>query len=386
MGIPRRDGGGGTFQVNIRPLVKTCPDESGIGELDLPDGSRVVMTGLHLWPNQDRGLVAALRQYLVDKRPDLVILLGGILNEEAFKQVADSTDRMRKMIASRQAPEITRIRNEHEGLEDRFLALAAEGGKYIADFAEASSGHVIYIPSVPSATGQLPNELGLIDFVLAQKEKLDKWAEKHPDEAVEGPPIPVNYADFLGLADNPNVTVMPFGSALRINGNQLVMVGDFRRRNPGSASQEAQRIHQENVWQSFDGKVASSWWTTPVDSLAESRRNWWQAHEIGNMYDLKQLGFLRKYDLRGKGIWVGTVVGGKLFGTSMPALRGKDGRRSFVIDGVPYDEEQPYKAANTFKVTLPARQTPAQSSASPSKAKATTARKRTSRNGTTRGK
>jgi len=338
MGIPRRDGGGGSFQVNIRPLVKSSPEEQGFLDLSFVPGTRIVVTGLQLWPNHDQGLHAALRKFLVSTRPAVTILLGNVLNEEAFKQVADSQDRMRKMIASNEVPVVRAIRREYEGYEDRFIALAKAGGEFIADFAKASGGHVFYIPSL-QASGQLPNEMGMFDFVLTQKEKLDKYAERHPDEAVEGPPIPTDFAEFTGLKGHEQVTVLPFGAAIRVNEGLVFQAADYKRRQPASASQEDVLHTTESTVRLGDGKVSSVWWTTPKHSLGGAHRRWWQAHEVGNMFDLKQLGFLRNYDRRAKGFWTGTVVGDEVQGTSVTFARGKDGRRGFVVDGVPYDED-----------------------------------------------
>jgi hypothetical protein len=350
MGIPRRDGGGGSFQVNIRPLVKSSPEEQGIADLRLPTGTRLNVTGLWLYPNHDRGLHAAYRKFLVNTRPEVTIVLGNALNEEAFKQVADSQDRMRKLIAPNEVPELRKIRKDHEGLEDKFLALAQLGGEFIADFAEASGGHVFYIPAL-QASGQMPNEMGLFDFVLSQKEKADSYADRHPEEAIEGPPIPTDFAKFIGLHGHEHVTVMPFGSALRINDNLRFIGADYKRRQPAAASYTDVEHSLESTVRLGDGKVASIWWSTPKHSLGGSHRRWWQAHEVGNMFDLKQLGFLRNYDRRGKGFWSGTVVGDKIFGTAVPVLYGLDKRRGFVLDGVAYDEDTPSAPARKFSLT-----------------------------------
>lgn len=350
MGIPLRNGGGGSFSVSITPLVKTCAEEAGIYDLDLPDGTRVVALAHAFWPSHDRPLVAAVQKYLREKRPELVILLGGMLHEEAFKQIVDGQDEVKQILHTSTIAEIAKVREEHEGMEERFLALAKMGGEFIASFAEASGGKVIYIPSV---TGIMPNEIDIMRFVLTQKERADKWAEKHPDEAVVGQDIPREFAEFLGLSDNPNVTVLPFGSALRINGDTRFHVGDFRRRHPGSAAIVDSEQFGENVVRSFDGKVASAWWTTPIHSLGESHRRWWQAHEVGNLFDLKaQLGYLRNYDRRAKGIWTGTVMGGTLFSASSMILHGVDGRRSLFVEDEVYEEDEASPRARIVKLDL----------------------------------
>lgn len=353
MGIPLRNGGGGTFQVSIRPLVKTCPEEAGIGELNVPNGTRIVALGQAFWPSHDRTLVELVHKFLRNYRPEVVVLLGGMLHEEAFKQIVEDQDDVAKLICTSRIPEIDKVRRDNEGMEERFLALAEMGGEFIASFAESSGGHVFYIPSV---TGMLPNEIDIMRFVLTQKERADKWADKHPEEAVVGPDIPKDFAEFLGLADNPNVTVLPFGAALRVNGRNRFLVGDFRRRQPGSASAVDVEQTGENIVRSFDGKSASAWWTTPTHSLAASVRKYWEAHEVGHLFDIKEhLGYVRKYDKRAPGVFVGTVYGKTMFATSAVFLHGVDGRRSLVVDDVAYDEGKATPRAKIISVAIPER-------------------------------
>jgi hypothetical protein len=353
MGIPLRNGGGGSFQVSIRPLVKTCPEEAGIGELTLPNGTRIVAIGQAFWPSHDRTLVDAVHKFLRTYRPEVVVLLGGMLHEEAFKQAVEDQDDVAKLICTSRIAEIDKVRAEHEGMEERFLALAAMGGDFIASFAESSGGHVFYIPSV---TGMLPNEIDIMRFVLTQKDRADAWADKHPEEAVAGPDIPKDFAEFLGLADNPNVTVMPFGSALRVNKKNRFLVGDFRRRQPGTAAAADVEQTSENVIRSFDGKVSSAWWTTPTHSLAFSHRKYWEGHEVGHLFDIKNhLGYLRKYDKRAQGIWCGTIWGKSLFASSVAVLHGVDGRRSILVDDVAYDEAEATPRAKVMELSIPER-------------------------------
>lgn len=358
MGLTLRNGGQGSFQVSIRPLVKTCPEENGLYKLEnLPDGTKIMAIGHAFWPSHDRGVVEIVKKAIADQRPDVLIMLGGMVHEEAFKQVVDEQDEVKRLICSALLPEIAEVREEHEGLEERFLALAKKAGEFIASFAEAGAGHVIYIPSV---TGVMPNEIDILRFVSEQKRKADKWAEarakKNPQEAPEpSPEIPEAWSEFIGLKDHPNVTVLPFGAALRIAKTRF-MIGDHKRRHPGTASQVDAEQFGEDVVRSFDGKVSSAWWTTPKHSLGVPVRRYWQAHEIGNLFDLtKQLGYLRNYDRRAKGIWAGTVVGDQLFGASVMVLHGRDKRRSIFLDGNIYEEDTATPRANFQTLTLPSR-------------------------------
>ena len=352
MGRPLRNGGA-SFQVAIRPLVKTCPEETGINRLALPNGTKILSVAHAYFPSHDRELHTGLRKLLKGEKPEVTILQGGMIHEEAFKAVVDDQDVVTKLTKAHVPAEITEIMAKHEGIEKRFLALGALCGKYIAQYAQDSGGHVYYIPSV---TGMLPNEVDIMRFVLEQKERLDKWADRNPDEAVHGPDIPQDLAEFLGLKGNPNVTVLPFGSALVVNEDTMFLIGDFRRRNPGTASlTEAANHINYNIVRSFDGKVSSSWITMPGHTFPEPQRRHRHMHEVGNLFDLsKGLGYLRNYDLRAKGIFYGEVHGGKVFGWSIPALKGVDGKRAFVVNGRMYEEDAVNEGMKNIALPTPA--------------------------------
>jgi hypothetical protein len=344
--------GGNDFKVSIRPLVKTCPEETGFNRLTLPNGTKILSLAHMYFPSHDRELHTALKKMRKGERPEIIIIQGGGIHEEAFKAVVDDEDVVTKLTKAHVPAEITEIMEKHDVIEKRFLALGKLCGKYIAEFAEYGA-HVYYIPSV---TGMLPNEVDIMRFVLEQKERLDAWADRHPDEAVYGPEIPHDFAEFLGLKGNPNVTVLPFGSALVVNEDTMFMIGDFRRRNPGTAAlSEAANYLDYNIVRSFDGKVHSSWITMPGHTFPEPVRRHRHMHEVGNLFDLsKGLGYLRNYDLRGKGIWYGEVHGGKIFGWSIPALEGKDGKRAFMVHGRVYEEDAVNAGVRSIELPTPA--------------------------------
>lgn len=377
MGRPLRNGGN-SFQVAIRPLVKTCPEETGINRLSLPDGTKILVLAHAYFPSHDRELHTAVLKLLKAERPELTILLGGMIHEEAFKAVVDDEDVVTKLTKAFVPPEIEAIMEKHEGIEKRFLALAAAGGKFISEYAAASGGHVYYIPSV---TGMLPNEVDIMRFVLEQKERLDAWADKHPDEAKKGPDIPKELDEFLGLKGNPNITVLPFGSALVVNDNSIFVIGDFRRRNPLTAAktEQANHIDMDVVVRSFDGKVSSAWETLPLHTMPEATRRFKSMHEVGNLFDLsKGLGYLRNYDLRGKGLVYGEIRGGRFHGWSIPALAGKDGHRAFAVYNRIYREDAINAGMRNIALPTPAsvRKTDSKKKEAPKTAKRSTGKKK----------
>lgn len=354
MGRPRRSGAQSSFSVSIRPQVKTCPEEVGIFKVKLGDGTKVVVIGHTYWPSHDHSLVETLKKFLADYRPDVIIFLGGAIHEEAFKAVVNEDSDLTTKLLGTQAPaELTEVMEQFEGLEERFLELARRGGRFIAEFAEVCGAHLYYIPS---ATGSMPNEIDIHRFVHEQKERADAWVDRHPDEAKKGPPIPLSFGEFLGLHKHPQITVLPFGSAVMVNEDTLFKVGDFKRRHPGSGAKVEWEQTSLNVIRSHPGMVSSAWQTTPVHTLPDSVRDFWQFHEVGNLFAIrKQLGYMRTYDRRCKGFWVGQFQGGSLFGWSIPFAPGKDGRRCFVVDGNGYVEETVNPSANFVELPSPPR-------------------------------
>lgn len=346
--------GGNSFQVAIRPLVKTCAHETGFNRLSLPDGTKILVLAHAYFPSHDRELHTAVLKLLKAEKPEVTILLGGMIHEEAFKAVVDDEDVVTKLTKAYVPPEIEAIMEKTHCIEERFLALAAAGGKFISEYAKASGGHVYYIPSV---TGMLPNEVDIMRFVLEQKERLDAWADRHPDEAVKGPDIPNDFAELIGVKSNPNITVLPFGSALVVNDKSLFVVGDFRRRNPLTASktEAANNIDMDVVVRSFDGKVSSAWETLPLHTRPEAKRRYKSQHEVGNLFDLsKGLGYLRNYDLRAKGVVYGEMRGGRFHGWAIPALAGDDGRRAFTVYNRIYDEDAVNPGMRNIELPTPA--------------------------------
>lgn len=353
MGRPRRSGAQSSFSVAIRPQVKTCPEEVGIFKLNLADGTKLVVIGHTYWPSHDHSLVETLKKYLAKARPDVIIFLGGAIHEEAFKAVVDDDDLTTKLIGAEVPAELEEVMKAHEGMEERFLELARRGGRFIAQFAEVSGAHLYY---VPSATGSMPNEIDIHRFVHEQKDRADAWVDRHPDEGKKGPPIPLSFGEFLGLDKHPQVTVLPFGAAVMVNGKTIFKIGDFKRRHPGSAAKVDWEQTSLNVVRSHPGMVSSAWMTTPVHTLPSSVRDFWQFHEVGNLFDItKQLGYLRTYDRRCKGFWVGSLAGDALFGWSIPFQPGKDGRRCFVVDGEGFVEDKVTVTAKIVELPTPPR-------------------------------
>jgi hypothetical protein len=341
--------------VVVKEDPKTSLAEAGIYSLSLADGGRVVAIGHTYFPNHDRSLHEVVLRYLRDTRPQLVILLGGIIDEEPFRSLAEEEDNYLHDIPD--APELAEARKQ-EGFEAKVLTLGKFCGSYIKTFAEASGGKVVYIPSATHLS--MPNEVRLMDFIQRRKKVLDAWTENHPDatELPSNPDIelPRKLSKLFGIDGLPNVDVLRYGSSVKVNGKTLFMIGDFRRRHPGDASKVEweQRGKAMDIVRSFDGKLASSWMTTPKHTLPGLVLNFHEFHEVGYLWDPTRMGHLRDYDRRAPGFWSGVIVHGELFGHAVVIVRGDDGRRSFVVDGAAYTEAKPSALPNGRELTLTA--------------------------------
>ena len=78
--------------VVVKEDPKTSLKEAGINTLTLPNGSRVVALGHLYFPHHDRSMVEVVLEYLRATKPAVVFLLGGIVDEEAFKEFGEDQD------------------------------------------------------------------------------------------------------------------------------------------------------------------------------------------------------------------------------------------------------------------------------------------------------
>ncbi len=341
-------------RVVVKEDPKTSLHEAGIYKMTLKDGMRVVALAHMYFPHHDRSMLEQVLQYLRDNKPELVILLGGIVDEEAFK--AFNEDEENYLHDYPHAPEVEEAM-EAGGFEEQVLKMGELCGKFIERFQEASGGKVVYIPSATHLS--MPNEIRLMEWIQATKRNLDNWSSSHP-KAKEYPSdpsisLPKKLEVLFNLHRNPNIEILRYGAAVLINQKTLFMIGDFRRRHGADASaiEWEQRLY--NIVRSFDGKVASAWRTSSDHTLPGLSLKYQEFHEIGYMWDPARMGHLRDYDRRACGFYQGLMADGELFGVSIPVLRGNDERRSFVVDGVAYTEAEPGCLPNGHEISLEPR-------------------------------
>jgi hypothetical protein len=160
---------------------------------------------------------------------------------------------------------------------------------------------------------------------------------------------------LFNLHRNPQIHVLRYGSAVLLNDKTLFMIGDFRRRHGADSSAVEWEQRGYNIVRSFDGKVGSAWRTSANHTLPGLQLNFQEFHEIGYLWDPARMGHLRDYDRRACGFFTGVIEHDELFGQAVPVIRGNDGRRTFVVDAVPYTEDEPGCLPNGHEISLEPR-------------------------------
>lgn len=333
--------------VVVKEDPKTSLAEAGINKLSLPDGTRVTAIGHLYYPNHDRNMVDQVLKFIGDTK-SVVIGLGGLIDEEAFKAIGE--DESNFLHDYPDAPEIRKAM-ESGGFEDQILALGESCGQFIERLHKAAGTKVFYVPSATHLS--MGNEVRLLEWIEQVKRHRDARSareiskamakdEDFPTDLPSDPTrsLPRKLDELLGLENHPMIQVLRFGSAILVNGKYLFMIGDFRRRHPGDAALIEWEQRGKKIIRSFDGKVASGWFTNSGDSIPSPKLEYGEAHEVGHLWNPVRMGHFRDYDRRASGFWTGIVINGELFGQSVPIIRGQDGRRSFVVDGNVYTEDK----------------------------------------------
>jgi hypothetical protein len=364
----------GVLKVNVKQNDRTSLKEAGIFDVDLPDGSWIVVTGGHQFPHHDRALCdgqaegeGILYRVIKDLQPRLILGLGQMIHDDAFRVFAPHKG-LKRLGVHKHAltPEVQAVLDEYEAFDERVMALMRMGGQYLTKYAEVGNSHLIYIPSLNHPRS---NEWDLLDFIAHTKERIEEWMlrdlgkKKGDDEGAEMiaelptldlPCRPEDFPELLGVEGDKRITVMGFGSAVRINGHTLGMVGDFRRRNPVTAAFEECKKRNMSILRGYDSKLSDGWLTLAEHSLPYTRRSL-QYHEIPGLWDDELVGEMGDYDHRAKGFFVGKIVRGQIHGCNFEVQRGTDGRRCMVVHGKGYTEAAPAGFGKQGIITLPPR-------------------------------
>jgi len=332
-------------QVTVKEIPRTSLMEAGIFRLTLKDGSKVVALANARWPHHDRSLDTMFKQFIADYQPDVVVLLGSMLDHEAFKSLTE--DERNYLHKHPDTAEVS-IARDAGNFDDQVKSLREQAGAYIASFAIGKT-KVFFIPGVST-------EYKIMEWVQQEKGFRDNWAANHP-EAADMPSdpdrmIPNQFDKFLYLNKNTRVKVLPYEAALLVNDHTLYMIGDFKRRHPGDAVYVEWEQRQYSLVRSFDGKLSSAWHTLVEHTQPTLLKTYHETHEVGYFWDDLLNGHLRDYDRRAQGLFYGEYHLGELFAETAFVMRGTDNRRSFVINGKPYTEEAAGGLSNGGEVDL----------------------------------
>ncbi|MBY0359492.1 MAG: hypothetical protein K2W82_15925 [Candidatus Obscuribacterales bacterium] len=358
MGKTFAGGGSGTVAVNVRPTVKTTDDEAGKFQFNLPDGTEIVNLAHILYPCHDRSFLDTVLRYLEAPRKHKIVLVlsGGLYNEEALKWVADDDGKATRLAKINLPPEIEQIKEEYASVERRFLAVARLAGRYAMQFANACDQTYV-LPSVSGGAAGVPTDYGGHLYAIEWQEKQHKHADRHPGEIKKGKVFPTDFGEFVQLEGKRNVMPLAYGQTLTFNDDLKFKNADFERRHPGTAAwvDVTEGSGEKISLVRSDGLLSSSWKTTPVGTYPSVDRTYSQAHQPGHCFDLSQgLGHLKTYKRRAKGFWHGVVVNGRISGAGVPLQTGADGRRSFSIWGVPYTEKTANACSKVIRKGTPA--------------------------------
>src|SRR5580700_10211998 len=132
-------------RVVVKEDAKTNMRAAKIHPLQLANGQKIVALGHLFYPYHDRSLFETVLQYLEEVKPDVVILLGGIVAEDAFKSLWDVEDNY-----LHDYPEVAEVEEARDagGFEARVRALAARCRTDLFERIQKATGKlVIWDPS-----------------------------------------------------------------------------------------------------------------------------------------------------------------------------------------------------------------------------------------------
>ena len=332
-------------KVVVKEIPRTSLAEAGIYRLSLPDGAKVVALANALWPHHDRNLDKMYKDFIADYQPDVVVLLGQMLDHEAFRAL---TEDERNYLHKQTDTDEVSIAREAGAFEDMVKSMREQAGRYIESFAIGKT-KVFYVPGVRT-------EHKIVEYVQQEKDFRDNWTTNHP-EAADFPSdpdrkIPGEFDKFLCLNKSKRVRVLPYEAALLINEHTLYMIGDFKRRHPGDAVYVEWEQRHYSLVRSFDGKLSSAWHTSVEHTQPTLLKNYHETHEVGYFWDDLKNGHLRDYDRRAQGFFYGEYHLGELFAETAFVMRGTGGLRSFVVGGKAYTEETAGGLDNGGELTL----------------------------------
>lgn len=342
------------LNITVPNKHRTSIREAGEYLLEIPDGFKIACFGHFYFPDHDRKLFSdIIFPFLEWYRPQLIVILGGAIHDEAYQLLAPKDLRHMVIKEHTLAPEVAAARLSAEVYEERVRLFSQSARQFIQSFSQyAGDAQVVY---VPSSSPTLPNESEIMTLLYYTQERLAKWRQTNPDRAPREEDIPdlqlpgsngvssdmhAGFVRLLGLTESENITVLPFGSAVILRSQATEMrfeVGNTRLQNPLSAAYKAMYKNDSSTVRSFDGKQSNGWMTQQSGKIVGARRHL-SFCEVPNLMDSERMGYLGDKERWSKGFYAAHVEQGMFHGASFPIIRGSDGRRAVVTFGHGFSE------------------------------------------------
>jgi hypothetical protein len=355
--------------ITVKEHAVQSVKEAGLFQIAVPDGTRAVFIANAGFPHFDKGFRDVQLKHIKDVQPRLIFVMGHMGDSGAFKAVIENETNFLHTYADSEAVMLARQEPMFEG---RIRSLGKSFGEFIKGYADAApNATVIWIPAWVNLG--LPNELDILDWVHQKKGFLDSWVGKHPDSmdapsnpfdalpgtleglfSLEDVAVTVHSTEDPALLDqSKRIKIMPFGAAVEVNGETLVIGGSFRRRAAGDAPwiEWEQRGYKCTI-RAVDGKAGSGYQTSLKTTVPEPIYNCVQVHEIGYAWEAKEYGHLGDYHRRCQAFLSGSFFYDTFFGDVVPFMAGADGRRSLFLQGRTYTEETAGGKPNGGRIEL----------------------------------
>ncbi len=345
------------LNITVPNKHRTSTREAGEYLLEIPDGTKIAVFGHFYFPDHDRQLFSDIvYPFLKWYQPQLVLILGGAIHDDAYQLLAPKDLRHMVMKEHGLAPEVAAARQSAEIYEERVRHFSRSARLFLQSFADCTDNcQLVYLPS---SSPTLPNESEIMTLLYYTQDRLAKWRQANPDRAPRAEEIAdlglpgasgvstdmhEGFVRLLGLNDHKKITVLPFGSAVILRSNATDIrfeVGSNRLQNPLSAAYRAVFKNDTSTVRSFDGKQSNGWMTQQSGKILGARRHLYFC-EIPNLMDSERMGYLGDKERWAKGFYAGHVDQGMFHGASFPIIKGEDGRRSVVIFGHGFSEAIP---------------------------------------------
>lgn len=364
---------------------RTSARKAGTTYLNLPDGTKVIVMANLLAPDHDRSLFEPTLEFLSRYRPHVIIFAGRIIHAKVVKLLDPSNSLAPDEDEAPLAPEVQAAIAHSQIFEERAIELFRRLGESVFKRVLQAAGpqcRLYYLPALDGGSAKnLPPEGTIRGDLQRLQKKVDAqrarlwrremaaWRKDNQDET--GPPpeppeyaaIPMarrQFAELLQIHDEPRIKVLPFGSSItlrcQVSGGALtgqtapdprvlsavrVDVGSRRVANPIMEAHTMSMVNDVSTILGYPPNLSSGWFTKSAAINTLNRKYLFFA-QVGMMWRRERVDFGdTRIDRFASGFFVGHNCRGFLHGTSIPFVRGADGRRQAVVYADVISESEP---------------------------------------------